>query len=53
MDRLERFVTMLSHSLDTRRKRHLMGGILMSVSMLCGGLAITVMTIKSEENNCE
>ena len=53
MDRLEAIVSMLGHSLDTKRKRHIAGGILMSVSLLFGGLAITVMTIKTEENNCE
>lgn len=35
--------------LDTKRKRHITGGILLSVSMLFGGLALTVMTIKNEE----
>lgn len=53
MDRFERFISTLSHAMDNRRKRHLVGGILMSISMLCGGLAITVMTVKTEETNCE
>ena len=34
--------------LDSKRKRHIAGGILLSVSALFSGLAITVMTIKSE-----
>lgn len=42
---------MLDHSLDTRKKRHIVGGVLMSISLLFGGLAITVMTLKTEEEN--
>ena len=34
--------------LDSKRKRHIAGGVLLSVSALFSGLAITVMTIKSE-----
>mgnify|MGYP000045525826 CR=1 FL=1 len=35
----------------TKRKRHLVGGVLMSVSLFFGGLAFTMMTIKGEETN--
>ena len=38
----------LDEFLDSKRKRHIAGGILLSVSALFSGLAITVMTIKSE-----
>lgn len=44
---------MLEYSLNTKRKRHIAGGILMSVSLLFGGLAVTIMTIKSEDDNSE
>lgn len=53
MDRFEAFVNSLGYSLDTTKKQHLVGGILMSVSLLFGGLAITVMTIKTEEHESE
>ena len=53
MDRLEGFLSMLDYSLNTRRKRHIAGGVLMSISLLFGGLAITIMTIKSEEDRIE
>lgn len=53
MDRLEGFLSMLDYSLNTRRKRHITGGILMSVSLLFGGLAITIMTLKNEEDESE
>ena len=43
-------ISMLDYVLDTKRKRHITGGILLSVSLLFGGLALTVMTIKNEED---
>lgn len=49
MDRLEHILSMLDHSLNTKKKRHIAGGVLMSISMLFGGLAITVITLKTEE----
>jgi hypothetical protein len=36
--------------LDTKRKRHIAGGIMLSLSLLFGGLALTVMTIKKEDS---
>lgn len=53
MNRLERTLSMLDHSLNTRKKRHIAGGVLMSVSLLFGGLAFTVMTLKPEEKEYE
>lgn len=49
MNRLESIISMLDHTLGTKRKRHIAGGVLVSVSLLFGGLAFTVMTLKSEE----
>lgn len=39
----------LDGMLDTKRKRHIVGGILLSASLLFGGLTLTVMTIKLDE----
>lgn len=47
MEGLENLISVLDYVLNTKRKRHITGGILLSVSMLFGGLAFTVMTIKS------
>lgn len=52
MDRLEYILSMIDYSLNTRRKRHIAGGILMSISLLFGGLAVTVMSLKSDEVLC-
>ena len=49
MESFESFITVIDEILDTKRKRHITGGILLSVSALFGCLAITVMTIKKEE----
>ena len=53
MDRFSDFVSGMDYILDTSKKRHITGGILLSISMLFGGLALTVMTIKDEENDNE
>ena len=53
MESFESLISMLDYILDTKRKRHITGGILISMSMLFGGLALTVMTIKNEETEDE
>lgn len=45
---LDEFISAIDTMLDTKRKRHIIGGFLVSASLLFGGLAITVMTIKQE-----
>ncbi len=44
-------IQILDYTLNTKSKRHITGGILLSVSMLFGGLALTAMTMKSEDND--
>ena len=53
MDGLENVISVLDYVLDTKRKRHIMGGILLSVSFLFCFFAITVMTIRNEEEEDE
>jgi hypothetical protein len=53
VDKLELVLSTLDLSLDTRRKRHIIGGVLMSVALLFGGLAITVISLKTEDLNDE
>lgn len=52
MEKMEHILSMIDYSLNTRRKRHIAGGILMSVSLLFGGLAVTVISLKTEEVLC-
>lgn len=51
MKNFENFIGNLDYILNTKRKRHITGGLLLSLSVLFGGLALTVMTIKEDEDN--
>ena len=53
MEGIGNFISMMDYILDTKRKRHITGGILLSTSLLFGGLALTVMTIQNEEDEDE
>jgi hypothetical protein len=53
MEVFENIISTLDYLLNTTRKRHITGGILLSISMLFGGLAVTVMTIKNGEDDDE
>lgn len=48
MDMISNLIEHLDYLLDTKRKRHIMGGLLLSMSLLFGGAAVTVMTIKED-----
>lgn len=48
MDSLENVFLFLDYLTDTQRKRHVVGGVLMSVSLFFGGLVFTLMTVKGE-----
>lgn len=49
MERLEVVAILLDSILSSKRRKHIVGGVLMSVSLLFGGLAFTVITLKPEE----
>lgn len=53
VESIERILYMVDHSLNTKRRRHIAGGILASISLFFGGLAITVITLKIEEKRDE
>ena len=53
MDRITEIFSTLDYIMNTGRKRHVIGGVLLSVSMFFGGIALTVMTIKDEEDKYE
>lgn len=53
MGRLESTLCLIDNALDTIRRRHLMGGLLISISLLFGGLAVTVITLKMEDKEHE
>jgi hypothetical protein len=49
MDRAKRLIATFEHLISTRKKRHIVGGVLLSASLFLGGLALTVMSTKIEE----
>lgn len=51
MYNLEEIVESLDRILDTKNKRHITGGVLLSLSVLFGGLALTIMTLKGEDRS--
>lgn len=51
VNRLEVVISSLEYLLNNKRKRHIMGGILMSTSLLFAGLALTIISLNQEENN--
>lgn len=53
MEHLEYLLSIVQFATDTKEKRHIVGGMLISVSLLFGGMAFTVMTMKDEEDNYE
>ena len=48
MEGIANFISMLDYVLDTKRKRHITGGLLLSGALLFGGLAMTVMSIRDD-----
>lgn len=53
MEALENLIVTVDNLLDTRRKRHITGGILLSAALLFSGLAITVITINNDTEDME
>lgn len=53
MYRFEEILLVLDRSLDSKKRRHIMGGVLLSISLLFGGVAVTIITLKTEENEDE
>lgn len=50
MERAKKIIATLEHLVSSKKKRHIVGGILLSTSIFLGGLALTVMSTKVEEN---
>ncbi|MCD8372206.1 MAG: histidine kinase [Clostridia bacterium] len=49
LDIINNVLNAINYILNTKTKRHIVGGALISTSMLLGGLALTIMTIKNEK----
>ena len=53
MKRLEGIMASVENILSNKRKRHIMGGSLLSDSLLFAGLAFTILSLKLEEGEEE
>lgn len=49
INNMDNLIAALDYMLNTPRKRHIVGGLLLSVSLMFGGMALTIMTISTEE----
>lgn len=49
MEGFEGLISTLDYVLNSKRRRHIAGGILLSAALLFGSLAMTVMSLKDEE----
>lgn len=50
VDEFGHTISVLDYIVNSKQRRHIAGGILLSVSLLFGGIALTIMTIKPEED---
>lgn len=48
-DNIESLMSVLDYVLSSPKKRHIVGGVLLSASLMFAGLAITTMTISEEK----
>lgn len=46
---IDNIIENIETAVSTKQKRHIVGGVLISVSLLFAGLAITAITLKQEE----
>lgn len=53
MESIANLISMLDYVVDSKRKRHITGGLLLSAALLFGSMAITIMSIKDEEDDDE
>lgn len=51
MNGFDYMIAVIDHILKSKRKRHIVGGMLLSVSMMFSGLAITAMTLNPEDED--
>lgn len=49
MERAKRLLSTIEHLMSTKRKRHIIAGLLLSAALFMGGLAGTVLSIKGDE----
>jgi hypothetical protein len=53
MDYAKRLISTLEQLVDTRSKKHIVGGVLLSAAVFLSGLAVTALSIKIKEESNE
>lgn len=53
LENFDSLIEILDYSLSSKRRRHIAGGILLSISLLFGGLAFTIVSMKEGEEQNE
>ena len=53
MESIANLISMLDYVVDSKRKRHITGGLLLSAALLFGSKAITIMSSKDVEDDNE
>lgn len=51
MESMKRLLSTIEHLISTKRKRHIIAGALLSTALFAGGLAVTVLSMKFEEQD--
>lgn len=51
MDQFGNAISVFDYVASSKRTRHITGGLLLSLSLFFGGLALTILTSKSDEEN--
>ena len=51
MENFGNLISLFDYVLDTPRKRHITGGVLLSAALLFGGLALTVISLDEADTN--
>ena len=51
MEHTKRILSTIEHLISTKRRRHIIAGVLLSAALFAGGLAATVLSIKVEKSD--
>ena len=51
MERTKKPLSTIEHLISTKRRRHIIAGVLLSAALFEGGLAATVLSIKIDEKD--
>jgi hypothetical protein len=51
MERTKKLLSTIEHLISTKRRRHIIAGVLLSAALFAGGLAATVLSVKIDERD--